>query len=112
MSGINYEIQNRKLQSYKHTFDYDFCKKKYDEYARMSLKKFRECLKDSQKLGEIGHLCCFILWVKNKAKHEYRDSLGDYGLIHLLFHCVEDTYHAEEHADYIHMLFKEDIKLV
>ncbi len=112
MSGINYEIQNRKLQSYKHTFDYDFCKKKYDEYARMSLKKFRECLKDSQKLGEIGHLCCFILWVKNKAKHEYRDSLGDYGLIHLLFHCIEDKHHVEVHAEYIHMLFKEDIKLV
>ncbi|TSE06386.1 MULTISPECIES: hypothetical protein [Aquimarina] len=112
MSGMNYEIQNRKLQSYKHTFDYNFCKRKYNEYARMTLDQFRECLKDPQKLGEIGHLCSFILWVKNKEKHEYRDALGDYGLIHLLFHCLENKHHAEIHAEYIHVLFKEDIKLV
>jgi hypothetical protein len=49
MSGINYEIQNRKLQSYKHTFDYNFCKRKYDEYAFMTLDEFRECLKDTKK---------------------------------------------------------------
>jgi len=101
MSGINYEIQNRKLQSYKHTFDYNFCKRKYNEYAM-----------DPKKLGEIGHLCSFILWVKNKEKHEYRDTLGDYGLIHLLFHCLESEHHAKIHGEYIHMLFKEDIKLV
>ncbi|MDY8135203.1 hypothetical protein [Aquimarina sp. 2201CG5-10] len=112
MSGINYEIQDRKLNSFKHTFDYNFCKRKYDEYARMSLEEFRECLKDRQKLGEIGHLCCFILWVKNIEQHEYRDTLGDYGLIHLLFHCMENHDAADMHAQYIHMLFKEDIKLV
>lgn len=110
--AMNYEIQNRKLQSYKRTFDYNFCKRKYNEYASMSLKDFRKCLMDSRKLGEIGHLCSFILWVKNKEKHEYRDVLGDYGLIHLLFHCLESTHSAEIHAEYIHMLFKEDIKLV
>ncbi|SHJ45111.1 hypothetical protein SAMN04488508_10924 [Aquimarina spongiae] len=112
MSGMNYEIQNRKLQSYKHTFDYNFCKRKYNEYANMELDKFIKCLKDSRKIGEIGHLCSFILWVKNKEKHDYRDTLGDYGIIHLLFHCLENTQHAEMHGEYIHMLFKEDIKLV
>ncbi len=112
MSGINYEIQNRKLQSYKHSFDYNFCKRKYNEYALMKLDDFRECLKDPQKIGEIGHLCSFIMWVKNKERHEYRDSLGDYGLIHLLFHCLESKENANLHAEYIHTLFKEDIKLV
>ena len=112
MNGINYEIQNRKRHSYKHTFDYNFCKRKYNEYALMELDEFRECLKDPEKLGEIGHLCCFILWVKNKEKHEYRDALGDYGLIHLLFHCLENKHHAALHAGYIHLLFKEDIRLV
>ncbi len=112
MSGINYEIQNRKLQLYKHTFDYNFCKRKYNEYALMETDEFRKCLKDPEKLGEIGHLCCFILWVKNKEQHEYRDTMGDYGLIHLLFHCLEHKHHAEIHAEYIHMLFKDDIRLV
>ncbi len=112
MSGIHYEIQNRKLQSYKHTFDYNFCKRKYNEYALMKLNDFKKCLKDPQKVGEIGHLCSFILWIKNKEKHEYRDSLGDYGLIHLLFHCLESKHDADTHAEYIHTLFKEDIKLV
>ncbi len=111
MSGINYEILNRKLQLYKHSFDYNFCKRKYNEYALMELDAFRECLMDPKKIGEIGHLCSFIMWVKNKDQHEYRDSLGDYGLIHLLFHCLESTHHAELHAEYIHTLFKEDIKL-
>jgi len=111
MSGINYEIQNRKLKLYKHTFDYNFCKQKYNEYALMELDEFKNCLKDPQKLGEIGHLCCFILWVKNKERYEYRDTLGDYGLIHLLFHCMEDPGHADTHGVYIHTLFKEDIKL-
>ncbi len=78
----------------------------------MTSEEFKECLKDTQKLGEIGHLCCFILWVKNKERHEYRGALGDYGIIHLLFHCVEAKHHTEIHAEYIHMLFKEDIKLV
>ncbi len=112
MSGINYEIQDRNLQSHKHTFDYNFCKMKYNEYARMELEEFRECLKDRHKLGEIGHLCCFVLWAKNKEQHEYRDALGDYGLIHLLFHCVEGGDQAERHAGYIFELFKEDIRLV
>ncbi|WP_282080885.1 hypothetical protein [Aquimarina algiphila] len=112
MSGINYEIQNRKLQSYKHTFDYNFCKRKYNQYARMTLEEFKGCLKDRKKIGELGHLCSFILWIKNKEKHEYRDTLGDYGIIHLLFHCVENKHHVEIHAEYILMLFKEDIKLV
>ena len=112
MSGIKYEIQSRDLKSFKHTFDYSFCKQKYDEYASMDLKAFTKCLKDPAKLGEIGHLCCFVLWVKNKEQYEYRDTLGDYGLIHLLFHCVENGHSVEIHADYIHMLFKEDIKLV
>ncbi len=111
MSGINYEIQNRRLKSYKHTFDYKFCKQKYDEYALMPLDEFKDCLKDRKKLGEIGHLCCFILWIKNMERHEYRDSLGDYGLIHLLFHCTENKKDVELHAEYIHTLFKEDIKL-
>ncbi|GAA0716733.1 hypothetical protein [Aquimarina litoralis] len=112
MSGIKYEIQNRKLRSYKHTFDYNFCKQKYNEYARMDLDKFKACLKKPEKIGEIGHLCSFILWVKNKEQDEYRDCLGDYGLIHLLFHCLENKHNIEVHAEYIHMLFKEDIKLV
>ncbi len=112
MSGINYEIQNRNLRSYKHTFDYNFCKKKYNEYAFMKTEEFKESLFDQEKLGEIGHLCCFILWVKNKEQSEYRDSLGDYGLIHLLFHCVENKEYVNIHAEYIHELFKEDIKLV
>lgn len=112
MSGVNYEIQNRNLQSYKHTFDYNFCKRKFNEYARMELKEFKECLKDRTKLGEIGHLSSFILWVKNKDKHEYRQALSDYGLIHLLFHCVESKHNAELHAKYIHMLFKEDVRLI
>lgn len=111
MSGIKYEIQNRKLRSYKHTFDYNFCKQKYNEYAMMELKEFKKCLKKPDKLGEIGHLCSFILWVKNKEQDEYRDCLGDYGLIHLLFHCLESKHNADIHAEYIHMLFKEDIKL-
>ncbi|TSE05228.1 hypothetical protein [Aquimarina algiphila] len=112
MSGLTYEIQNRKLQSYKHTFDYNFCKRKYNEYARMTIEEFKECLKDRNKLGEIGHLTAFILWVKNKERHEYRDALGDQGIIHLLFHCAENKHHADIHAEYIHELFKEDIKLV
>ncbi|WP_438710843.1 hypothetical protein ACSTS3_19590 [Aquimarina muelleri] len=110
--SVNYEIQNRKLQSFKHTFDYNFCKRKYEEYAALDLKEFRKCLKDRNKLGEIGHLCCFILWVKNKEGYEYRDSLGDYGIIHLLFHCVEAKHNAMIHAEYIFELFKQDIKLV
>ena len=112
MSGIKYEIQSRDLKSFKHTFDYSFCKQKYDEYASMELKTFTECLKDPVKLGEIGHLSCFVYWIKNKEQWEYRDALGDYGLIHLFFHCLESTHSAETHADYIHMLFKEDIQLV
>jgi len=112
MSGIHYEIQSRNLKSFKHTFDYRFCKMKYDEYASMSIDEFKKCLEDPQKLGEIGHLCCFILWIKNMEGYEYRDALGDYGLIHLLFHCVENTEHIQIHAEYIHMLFKEDIQLV
>ncbi|MDY8137591.1 hypothetical protein [Aquimarina sp. 2201CG5-10] len=112
MDGIPYEIQDRKLNSFKHTFDYNFCKRKYNEYARMPLDEFKECLKDRQKLGEIGHLCCFILWVKNKEQFEYRDTLGDRGLIHLLFHCLENDDSIEMHVQYIHELFKEDIELV
>ncbi|WP_074406655.1 hypothetical protein [Aquimarina megaterium] len=111
MSGINYEIQNRKLATFKHTFDYNFCKRKYNEYALMDLEKFKECLLDKETLGEIGHLCCFVLWAKNKEQHEYRDSLGDYGIIHLIFHCIESIDQVELHAEYIHRLFKEDIKL-
>lgn len=111
MCGITYEIQNRKLISYKHTFDYNFCKRKYNDYALMDLKNFKEALKDKSKLGEIGHLCCFILWIKNKEQYEYRETLGDYGLIHLLFHCMEDEDSVELHAEYIHNLFKEDIRL-
>jgi len=57
MSGIKYEIKNRKLRTYKHTFDYNFCKQKYDEYAHMDLEEFKECLRDPRKIGEIGHLC-------------------------------------------------------
>ena len=110
MSGVTYEIQSRDLKSFKHTFDYDFCKKKYTEYAFMDIDEFSTCLKNRQKLGEIGHLCCFILWVKNKEQYQYRDSLGDYGLLHLLFHCVEDKSEVKRHAAYIHKLFKEDIK--
>lgn len=109
--SIKYEIQNRNLKSYKHTFDYGFCKIKYEEYANMSLEKFKGVLKKRKKLGEIGHLCSFILWVKNKEQDEYRDCLGDYGLIHLLFHCVENKHNIDVHAEYIHKLFKEDIKL-
>lgn len=112
MSGIKYEIQNRNLHTHKHTFDYNFCKQKYTEYALMDLEQFKECLLDQNKLGEIGHLACFVLWVKNKEQYEYRDSLGDYGLIHLLFHCVENKEHVNIYGEYIHMLFKEDIKLV
>ena len=112
MSGINYEIQNRNLKSYKHTFDYNFCKKKYNEYAKMDKKSFIKSLKDPQQLGEIGHLCCFILWIKNKERYEYRDCLGDYGLIHLLFHCAENSSFADKEGEYIHNLFKEDIQLV
>ena len=111
MSGIQYEILTRDLQSYKHTFDYNFCKRKYKEYASMGLKNFKKCLQDKHKLGEIGHLCCFILWIKNKAQHEYRDALGDYGLIHLLFHCAESERDVELYAEYIYKLFKEDIEL-
>ncbi|KAA1246534.1 hypothetical protein F0000_07170 [Aquimarina sp. RZ0] len=85
---------------------------KYNEYAFMELDEFKKCLMNPVKLGEIGHLCSFILWVKNKERHEYRDSLGDYGLIHLLFHCLESKEDAKQHAEYIHTLFKEDIKLV
>ncbi len=112
MSGINYEIQSRDQKTFKHSFDYEFCKRKYQEYANMSTDEFKECLKDKHKLGEIGHLASFVLWVKNKERQEYRDTLGDYGLIHLLFHCVESEYHAETDAKYIHKLFKKDIKLV
>lgn len=112
MSGMKYEIQSRKLRSYKHTFDYNFCMQKYNEYARMDLQKFKECLSNPQKIGEIGHLCSFILWVKNKEQDEYRDCLGDYGLIHLLFHCLENPKNIEKEAEYIHMLFKEDIILM
>ncbi|WP_146052707.1 MULTISPECIES: hypothetical protein [Aquimarina] len=112
MSGISYEIQNRKLQSYKHTFDYNFCKRKYNEYACMPLEEFKKCLSNAQKLGEIGHLCSFIYWIKNKERHEYRDTFGDYGLIHLLFHCLEGAEQVNIHAEYIHSLFKEDIRLV
>ena len=112
MSGINYQIQTRNRNTYNHSFDYNFCKMKYNEYALMELEEFKKCLMDSQKIGEIGHLCSFILWVKNKEQDEYRQSLSDYGLIHLLFHCLESTEDAEKHAEYIHSLFKEDIKLV
>ncbi|WP_299431537.1 hypothetical protein [uncultured Aquimarina sp.] len=108
---MKYEVQSRTLQSRKHTFDYDACKKKYTEYAVMDLDEFKACLKKKKKLGEIGHLCSFILWVKNKEQDEYRDTLGDCGLIHLLFHCAENDHNVELHAEYIHLLFKEDIKL-
>ncbi|WP_109300157.1 hypothetical protein [Aquimarina sp. AU474] len=78
----------------------------------MSLEDFQECLGNSKKIGAVGHLCSFILWVKNKERYEYRDSLGDYGLIHLLFHCLENPHNAELHSEYIHKLFKEDITLI
>lgn len=109
---MKYEIQNRNLQSYKHSFDYNYCKCKYIEYSKMSLEYFKKCLRNPLKIGEIGHLSCFILWVKNKEQDEYRDCLGDYGLIHLLFHCLENEQQIEAHAEYIHMLFKEDVQLV
>lgn len=111
MSGLTYEISDRNNRWFKHSFDYDFCKRKYEEYANMDIEEFSECLKTRSKLGEIGHLCCFILWVKNKEQYEYRQTLGDYGLIHLLFHCVESKNQAKRIAPYIHQLFKEDIKL-
>lgn len=111
MSGIKYEITDRNLKDHKHTFDYDFCKSKYEEYARMTFTEFKECLKDPIKIGEIGHLSSFVLWVKNIDQDEYRDTLSDYGLIHLLFHCLENKEEANKHAIYIHQLFKEDIKL-
>ncbi|UZO81290.1 hypothetical protein NBT05_02170 [Aquimarina sp. ERC-38] len=112
MGGVNYEIQDRNLESRKHTFDYNFCKKKYNEYVTMGKKKFIKSLKNPQKLGEIGHLSCFILWIKNKERYEYRDSLGDYGLIHLLFHCAENSSFADKEGGYIFQLFKEDIALL
>lgn len=108
---MKYEISNRNNNWYKHGFDYEFCKMKYEEYARMTWKEFKKCLKKRRALGEIGHLCCFILWVKNKPQHEYRQSFSDYGLIHLLFHCVESKEEAKKHGKYIFQLFKEDIKL-
>lgn len=109
---MKYEISDRKNRYFKHTFDYNFCKRKYNEYASMTIEEFAECLKKRSKLGEIGHLCCFILWIKNKEQYEYREVLGDYGIIHLLFHCVESKEEAKRKAEYIFELFKTDIQLV
>ena len=106
-----YEIQNSKLQSFKHTFDYNACKKKYEYYNQMNLKEFKRCLKNRQTIGEIGHLCCFVLWVKHKERYEYRQVLSDYGIIHLLFHCVENKRLVSRHAKEIKELFTKDIKL-
>ncbi|WP_281990532.1 hypothetical protein [Aquimarina aggregata] len=116
MSGMTYEIQRRQvgnfsLATYKHPFNYQHCKMKCNEYGRMTLKEFKECLKDPQKLGEIGHLSSFIYWVQNKDRSDYRDALGDYGLIHLLFHCLGGKEEIKKHAEYIHELFKTDIRL-
>ncbi len=117
MSGLNYQIQRRavgkyKLHTYTHSFNYEFCKRKYLEYALMSIEEFTKCLRDSVQLGEIQHLSIFILWVKNPPQNILRNSLGDYGLLHLLAHCVGNQKEAEAHAEYIHELFKEDVKLV
>ncbi|MEB3346325.1 hypothetical protein U6A24_12680 [Aquimarina gracilis] len=115
---MKYEIQRREigkypLATYNHTLDYNYCKRKYNEYALMSLEEFKKCLKNPQKIGEIGHLSSFIYWFKNKERHEYRESYGDYGLSHLLFHCLVDPEREiPMHAEYIHLLFQEDIKLV
>lgn len=112
MSGVNYEIQSRRLHTYKHTLDYEMCRKKYNHYASMELPRFIDCLKNREQLGEIGHLASFVLWFKNKKNPQYREALSDYGLVHLLFHCVENKVNADIHGEYIHYLFKEDIKLV
>ena len=108
---MTYEIQDINLKTFKHGFNYSQCKRKYQEYANMDIEEFKKCLADNQKLGEIGHLCCFILWIKNLPQYEYKFQFSDYGLIHLLFHCVENKDEINQRAQMIKQLFDKEIKL-
>ena len=96
MSGIIYKTQAGNGAEFSHTFDYQMCKIKYEEYANLSLSEFKKALKDQNKIGEIGHISCFVMWCKNLPGYKYRDSTSDYGLLHLLFHCMHIPSEIEE----------------
>jgi len=106
-----YEIKAPLGGFFKHTFNYQQEKKNYEKYANMPLKEFKKCLKDRQTLGNIGHLTCHILATKELPTHEYTMQLRDHGLIHLLWHCVENKYECNALADKIQKLFKLYVKL-
>ncbi len=116
MNGIPYEIQSKEYKgyprrTYKHTYDYDFCKHLYKKIKRMTSDEFKIHLYDVNNVKEAMHLAEHVLWSKNLKESEYRYQFSDIGMIHLLTHCINCPAEIDKHYKFIHQMFKEEVKL-
>lgn len=116
MNGIRYEIQTREYKgypprTYKHTYDYEFCKHLYKKIKGMSSDEFKVYLYDVNHVKETMHLAEHVLWSKNLKEKDYRYQFSDYGLIHLLTHCINTPVEVDRHFRFIHQMFKEEVRL-